>query len=177
MIKKDFTGLEKLLNEGCYIKAFSCSLHYPIVRVEKKEAKNEKEKLIAYAEGNTILSALNDANNEISNIPLENLAVEKLENDLVDRVIKQGYTLYLYKLSNQQVLATICGVNDNHYIPIKSVISDDITTSYEELNASLTSFNLDYYGPTAFYLFAESQMEAINNFIARKEKVKQKTKN
>lgn len=28
-------GLSLALEDGCYIKAFCCSMHYPIVRVEK----------------------------------------------------------------------------------------------------------------------------------------------
>lgn len=31
-----FKGLEKSLNDGCYIKVFSCSMRYSVVRVEKK---------------------------------------------------------------------------------------------------------------------------------------------
>ena len=172
----NFTGLEKALDDGCYIKVFSSSMHYPVVRVEKKSDNNE-EKLVAYAEGGSVLDALNEASAEILNISLEKQEEEDyFSSDLVNRVVKQGYFLQFFKLANKQVLATICGGDSSHYIPIKTVINSDIKSTYQELNASLSSLNMNYYGPISFYLFAESQMEPINNFLLHQEKIKVKTK-
>ncbi len=158
-----FKGLEKSLNDGCYIKVFSCSMRYPVVRVEKKDIETGKEKLISYSENGNVLSALNTASNKIID-ETANITDDRIwyDNTLIDKVIEQGYTLHFYKLSNNQVLATICGGGYGHYIPVKSIIADDIQTSFETLNASLLPFNFDT--PYDFYDFVKSQTSPVEEY-------------
>ena len=47
-------GLSLALEDGCYIKAFCCSMHYPIVRVEKLNEETGTTELVAYAEHNYV---------------------------------------------------------------------------------------------------------------------------
>lgn len=139
-----FKGLEKALNENCYIKVFSCSLRYPVVRVERKNEKTKQEELVSYAENGNVISALNSASCKI----IDELTDKKdirvwCEKTLIDRVVEQGYTLHFFKLSNGQVLSTICCRRYGNYIPVKSIITDDIQTGFETLNATLQSFDFD----------------------------------
>ena len=139
-----FKGLEKALNDNCYIKVFSCSLRYPVVRVEKKNKETKQEELVSYAENGNVISALNSASCKIID-ESDNNNGNKVwcENTLIDRAVGQGYTLHFFKLSNGQILSTICGGGYGHYIPVKSIISDDIQTGFETLNATLQEFNFD----------------------------------
>lgn len=157
-----FKGLEKALNDGCYIKVFSCSLRYPVVRVEKKN--DNKEELISYAEGGNVISTLNEASNNIINEISDNSKPIFCDNTLIDNVVGQGYTLHFYKLSNKQVLSTICDRSNENgtYIPLKSVITDDIKTGFETLNVSLSTF--DFECPYDFYDFAKSQTSVVEEY-------------
>lgn len=76
--------------------------------------------------------------------------------------MEQGYTLHFFKLSNNQVLATICGGGHENYIPVKSIIADDIQTGFETLNASLLPFDFDR--TYDFYDFAESQTSPVKEY-------------
>ena len=159
-----FKGLEKALNDGCYIKVFSCSLRYPVVRVEKKNEETKEEELISYAENGNVISALNSASNKIIDelAERENDSIVWCENVLIDRVVEQGYTLHFFKLSNGQVLSTICGGGYGNYIPVKSIIEDDIQTGFETLNATLQSFDFDR--TYDFYNFVESQTSPVYEY-------------
>ena len=159
-----FKGLEKALNDGCYIKVFSCSLRYPVVRVEKKNEETKEEELISYAENGNVISALNSASNKIIDelAERENDSRVWCENVLIDRVVEQGYTLHFFKLSNGQVLSTICGGGYGNYIPVKSIIEDDIQTGFETLNATLQSFDFDR--TYDFYNFVESQTSPVYEY-------------
>lgn len=158
-----FKGLEKSLNEGCYIKVFSCSMRYPVVRVERKDVETGEEKLVAYAENGNVLSALNSASSKVID-EISNITDDKIwyESTLVDRVVGQGYTLHFFKLSNSKVLSTICCGGYGNYIPIKSIISDDIKSGFEILNASLEPF--DFEISHDFYDFVESQRAPIEKY-------------
>ncbi len=170
-----FKGLEKAINDGCYIKVFSCSLRYPVVRVEKKSVETNQEELISYAEDGNVLAALNTASNKIINelSEIENNSESLLcERILIDRVVDQGYTLHFYKLSNGQVLSTICAGGYGNYIPVKSIISDDIKTGFETLNATLQSFDFDK--TRDFYEFVESQTAPVYEYKKKLEHEKTK---
>ena len=158
-----FKGLEKALNDNCYIKVFSCSSRYPVVRVEKKNKETKQEELVSYAEKGNVISALNSASCKI----IDELADNKdnrvwCENTLIDRVVRQGYTLHFFKLSNGQVLSTICGGGYGQYIPVKSIISDDIQTGFETLNATLQGFDFDY--SYDWDEFVDKQTEPVQNY-------------
>ena len=165
-----FKGLEKALAAGCYIKVFSCAMRYPVVRVERKNLYNE-EILVSYAENGNVLAALNSASNKIVN-ELKNAANKYIacERTLLDNVVDLGYTLHFYKLSNGQVLSTICSGGFENYIPVKSIISDDIQTGFKTLNASLKNF--DFENAYDFYDFVESQTLPVEEYqnSLRKEK-------
>lgn len=158
-----FKGLEKALNEECYIKVFSCSMRYPVVRVEKKDKETGEEKLISYAENGNVISALNSASNkiidEISNISDNKIWCERV---LIDRVVESGYTLHFFKLSNGQVLSAICARSYGSYIPVKSIITDDIKSGFEILNATLETF--DFEESHDFYDFVESQTAPVEAY-------------
>ena len=159
-----FKGLEKALNENCYIKVFSCAFRYTVVRVEKKNEETKQEELVSYAENGNVISALNVASckiiNELANNKDKNLSCE---NTLVDKVIDRGYSLHFFKLSNGKVLSTICTISDGEYIPIKSIISDNIQTSYETLNATLQDYNIS----TDFTDFANKQTAPVITYQKR----------
>ena len=158
----NFDGLEFALNQGCYIKVFSCSMRYPVVRVERKNENNEEE-LVAYAEDGIILSALMNASRQIESKKKETTMCKFTA---IDRVVEQGYTLHFFKLSNNQVLSTICGGGYGNYIPLNSIISDDIKTGFETLNASLATFEFekDIQNIKKFYKYAESQMKPVEEY-------------
>lgn len=159
-----FKGLEKALNDGCYVKVFNCSLRYPVVRVEKKDVKTNKEELVSYSENGNVLASLNAASNKIIFEAVGQNPSEPIicENTLIDKVVDQGYTLHFYKLSNGQVLSTICGGGYGNYIPVKSIISDDIKTGFETLNATLQSFDFDKAHD--FFNFVESQTAPVYEY-------------
>lgn len=158
-----FKGLEKALNDGCYIKVFSCSMRYPVVRVEKKDLETGKEQLVAYSENGNVLSALNDASSKIID-ETSDISDDRIwcDNTLIDKVVVQGYTLHFFKLSNNQVLATICGGGYGNYIPVKSIIADNIQTGFETLNATLLPFDFDRTHD--FYDFVESQTSPVEEY-------------
>ena len=60
-----FKGLEKVLNEGCYIKVFYCMMKYPVVQVLRKNDQNQEELILDSKNGN-ILSALVGASSKIA---------------------------------------------------------------------------------------------------------------
>lgn len=167
-----FKGLEKALDEECYIKVFSCSMKYPVVRVEKKDKETGEEKLISYAENGNVVSALNSASNkiidEVSNILDDKIWCERI---LIDRVVESGYTLHFFKLSNGQVLSTICVSGYGNYIPVKSIIADDIKSGFETLNATLETF--DFERTHDFYDFVKRQTAPVE---AYQKKLTQKNK-
>lgn len=156
-----FKGLDKALKDGCFIKVFSCSLKYPVVRVEKINEENKKSELVSYAENAKVVSALNSASNKIINELKENDHDNSLyERTLIDSVVEQGYTLHFYKLSNGQVLSAICINGYDNYIPIKSVITDDIVTGFKTLNEILEDFNQKF----KFFDFVESQATPVYDY-------------
>ncbi len=162
-----FKGLDKALNDGCHIKVFICSFGYPVVRVERKNNETKKDELIAYAENENVISALNTAScniiNELANTLKSNLQDKiQCENTLIDKVIREGYTLHFFKLSNGQILSTICDGGAGNYIPIKSVITNNIKTGFKTLNATLKNFNLD--NGFDFIDFAGEQTEPVKKF-------------
>ncbi len=153
-----FKGLEKALNDGCYIKVFSCSMRYPVVRVEKKNDKTNQEELVSYAENGNVLAALNSASSKI----IDELSEEKIDateilcdRTLIDNTIEHGCTLHFFKLSNNKVLSMICASGLGNYIPVKSIITDDIKDGFETLNVALQSF--DFENTFNFYAFVDSQ--------------------
>lgn len=140
-----FKGLEKSLNDGCYIKIFSCSMRYPVARVERKNNETNEDELVAYAENGNVLSVLNSASSKIID-EVSKIQDDKIwcERTLIDNVIEKGYTLHFFKLSNGQVLSTICGGGYGNYIPIKSIITDNIQSGFETLNATLQPFDFEH---------------------------------
>ena len=159
-----FKGLEKSLNEGCYIKVFSCAMRYPVVRVEKKNKETNEEQLIAYAENGNVLAALNSASNKIINEISKKDSGTLLfcERTLIDSAVERGYNLHFYKLSNGQVLSTICRHTYGNYIPIKSIISDDIQSGFEMLNVTLQHFDFGINGN--FDDFVYSQTDPVDEY-------------
>lgn len=155
-----FKGLQKALNNSCYIKVFSCGMRYPVARVEKNKD-HDRVELISYAEGGNILSVLNSASNKI----VAEITTQGLNNPIwcertfIDDIVDQGYTLHFYKLSNNKILSMICSGRYENYIPLKSVITDDIKSGFETLNATLQSFKSN-----DFLQFAESQIKTINEY-------------
>lgn len=138
-------------------------MRYPVVRVEKKDKETGEEKLISYAENGNVVSALNSASNkiidEVSDIPDDKIWCERV---LIDRVVESGYTLHFFKLSNGQVLSTICAGGCGNYIPVKSIIADDIKSGFETLNATLENF--DFERTNDFYDFVESQTAPVEAY-------------
>ena len=158
-----FKGLEKALNDGCYIKVFSCSLRYPVVRVEKKSSETNKEKLVSYAESGNVLAALNRASSKIiDELSGKNDNSKVLCNrTLIDNVVEQGYTLHFFKLADNKVLSMICAGYEN-YIPVKTVIGNDVKGSFQMLDATLETFNFDR--PFDFQNFADSQTAPVYEY-------------
>lgn len=172
-----FKGLEKSLNDGCYIKVFSCSLRYPVVRVEKKNQETNEEELVSYAENGNVIAALNGASSKIfDELSDEDKTYEALwcKRTLIDKVVEQGYTLHFFKLSNGQVLSIICCKRCGDYIPVKSIIADDIKTAFETLNAALQSFNFERKHD--FHNFVEREVSSVEAYKKSLRIVKAKTK-
>lgn len=152
MEKLYFKGLQLALEDNCYIKVFCCSMHYPIVRVERVKDKEELE-LIAYAEHSNILSALTKASNTIVKEVPSIAEYDVMANrELIDFVIMQGYALRFNKLSNGQVFSSICTKGDEPLV-IVSNVSDTLSEGYMQLNDALESQFNDYQD---FYRFASS---------------------
>lgn len=150
-------GLSLALEDGCYIKVFCCSMHYPIVRVEKLNEETGTTELVAYAEHNNVLCALNDASNNIIN-EAENAPESGIicERTFLDDVIRTGYTLRFYKLNNGNILSSIC-TRGEKAIVIDCVISNSLESGIKDLNESLEM----YYNDT--YHFYKHAKEVVNN--------------
>lgn len=161
-----FKGLDKILNDGYYIKAFQCSSKYPIVRIEKKNEETNQDILFEYATGGTILSAMNSASNKIvKDEEYENESVVNYKSTLIDYVLDQGYALHFYKLSNDQILSCICVGLDGKYIPLKSVIADDVQSGFEILNVFLEKFDFKNYRP--FFEYVEEEIDPVLTYQKR----------
>ena len=93
---------------------------------------------------------------------------------LINKVVSQGYTLLFFKLSNNQVLTTICGDGYGNYIPVKSIIADNIQTGFETLNGSLLAFDFDKAHD--FYDFAEGQISPVEEYQKKLTNEKPKLK-
>lgn len=155
MMNMYLKGLDKALNEGCYIKVFCCSMNYPIVRVEKKNNESDTLELIAYAEGNNVLGTLNKASNNIINEDAyASSSTIIYERTFLDDVIRNGYTLRFYKLNNDRVLSAIC-TRSKKAIVIESIISNELETGLKDLNESLQM----YYNNT--YQFSEHAKDVL----------------
>lgn len=140
MMNMYLKGLDKALNEGCYIKAFCCSMNYPIVRVEKKNNESDALELIAYAEHNNVLGALNKASNNIINEDAYTSSSTIIcERTFLDDVIRNGYTLRFYKLNNDKILSAIC-TRGKKAIVIESIISNNLESGLKDLNESLQMY-------------------------------------
>ena len=138
-----FKGLDKALNDDCYIIVFYSIFGY-VVRVEKKNRETGEVELVSYAEHFNAISALNTASYKIvDELGVKKDNIDSSESTLIDRVLTSVYTLHFYKLSNGKFLSSICRYGDCNpfdYIPIKSIISNDVQTGFELLNASLECF-------------------------------------
>lgn len=163
-----FKGLEELLNQGCYIKIYSRVLFYVssfVVDVEKYDLEAGENKQVFGTSGNendTILLVLDKASkmiDETSDVPNDkNLS----ERTVIDRNVDLGYTLFFFKLANNKVLVTICDTGYGNYIPIKSIISDNIQTAFETLNATLIPFKYDC--GLGVFGFAEEQTTPVREY-------------
>lgn len=143
MEKFYFKGLELALEDNCYIKVFCCSMNYPIVRVERVNDKEELE-LIAYAEHSNILSALTKASNSIiKEIPSIDKYDVMTNKEFIDFFIMEGYTIRFNKLSNGQILSSVC-IKGNESLAIENSVSDNLSEAYVQLNDTLKNqFNSD----------------------------------
>ena len=135
-----FKGLNKALDEGSYIKVFSCSLRYPVVRVEKKNTETNEVELISYAENGNVLSALNSASIKIVNELLKEEKGIWCDRTSLDKVVEQGYPLRFYKLPYGHVLSMICSFEYGDYVPLVSVMSNNLKNGFEMLNAVISSY-------------------------------------
>ena len=127
-------------------------------------SKIEAGTFILYAENGNVLAALNSASNKIINEISKKDSGTLLfcERTLIDSAVERGYNLHFYKLSNGQVLSTICRHTYGNYIPIKSIISDDIQSGFEMLNATLQPF--DFERTDDFDDFAYSQTDLVDEY-------------
>lgn len=146
MEKYYFKGLEKALNDGCYIIVSIDTMNFPNVYVERKNEDGNNE-TIAYAMGRNIHQILTVASKQIIDEFENNKDNEKnlnCENSLIDGVLKQEhYDLCFFKLANGEVLSTICKSGTLNNIPIMSIMTDDIKTGFEGLNTILQDYALN----------------------------------
>ena len=156
-----FKGLEKSLNEGCYIKVFGCPTKYSVARVEKKDKETNEVQLISYAENCNVLATLNSASNKIIDETSKKDSGTMIfcERTLIDDAVERGYNLHFYKLSDGQVLSAICYMVNGKCIPIKSIISDNVQSGFEMLNETLQPF--DFRVPGNFDEFVYNQNDPI----------------
>ena len=159
-------GLEKSLNEGCYIRVSSFTTYstpYSKVSVEKKDLETWAIKLIATAENENILLTLYGASKKIIDETENILDDENLgKRTLIDKNLEQGYELLFFKLANGKVLTTICDSGFGNFIPIKSIMSDDIITGFDTLNATCPPFEFDRtFGA---YGFVEEQTTPVKEY-------------
>ena len=150
MENMNFKGLEKKLEQGCYIRICKTVNNFIYVKLIQKNLKSNKEKIILFDVSENIIKGLNTISCHIEN----NENYIKGETTLIDRLIKQGdCSLHFYRLDNGQLLASICIMNNEQYIPVKSVIVDGIVTGIETLNSCLhkkskAQFPLSFYEET-----------------------------
>lgn len=168
-----FKGLDKALDDNCYIIVFNCSYGWPVVRVEKKNRETGEVELVSYAKNFNAIAALNTASYKIvDELGDKKDIIDSSEFTLIDGVLASGYTLHFYKLSNGQVLSTICCLGDNvpfDYIPVKSIMSNDVRTGLELLNVSLECFKdkHDSYFYDNLFNFVSEQTEPVKKHLKK----------
>lgn len=158
-----FKGLDKALEDNLYIKVFQCSSKYPIVRIEKQNKETNQSVLVEYATGGTVLDAMNSASTKmVKDDDYENERMASYKSTLVDYVLDQGYALHFYKLSNDQILSTICVGLDGKHIPLKNAITEDVKSGFEILNIFLQNFDFKNYRP--FFEYAEKEVAPVMEY-------------
>ena len=157
-----FRLLDGYLINGCYIKVFISGAGSKVVRVDKR-VKGKPDKLIACGEGSNFLSALYNVIGDTDETIIDATPLNK--------VLCQGYPLFFSRLANGQVLSAVCDGCGNNYVPIRSVITEEIEAGIGALNAILSEFDLD--DSYEFMEYAEHQTNPVytyKNNRTKKEK-------
>ena len=172
----NFEGLEEALKNECYIKVYGSDTSGSIRNIgviEKKDKIFKKKKTITRAVGGNVirtLSRLSISYCHIDEIEYVNkLSLDELEDmfyneTAIDKILKRDCnSLQLYRLSNGQILSAICTLYNGESIPIKAIISDDVLSGFEFLNATINCYdNID-----DFMKFVDSQVLPIKEHKKR----------
>ncbi len=164
-----FKGLDNALDDNCYIIVYNEILGNAVALVKKKNTETGMEESVLSVEAGNVISALNTASYKIDEAVYKKDVQKIVWLENINKVLDSGYTLHFYKLSNGQVLSTICcsGVNAPFdYIPVKSIMSKDVRTGLELLNVSLECFKdkQDSYFYDNFFNFVSEQTNAVKAY-------------
>lgn len=152
-----FKGLEQKLSEG-----------YHVIVCRGNGVTNQ---VIAYTVSSDNITLENKSVNENIITCLNEMSLRTIEErprgkssflgrkTLIDLIIcsSYNYTLHFYKLANKQVLTVICKSSGNQHIPIKSIITENIKSGIDTMNALLKEFHIsdekeiflhNFYGET-----------------------------
>jgi len=149
-----FKGLEKKLSEGYYIIAcYGNNNQIRAYTLSKDNVTMENQSV-----NENIITCLNEMSLRVLDERPRGKGPINGKKTLIDLIISEPvYTLHFYKLANDKVLTSICKSSNGEYIPVKSVITEDIKSGMETMNGALRklyvteekeNFLYNFYGET-----------------------------
>lgn len=164
-------ALDDALKDGCFIRVFLCGQRYPVTRVEKLIPETGMNDLVSYYESVTVINGLFGAAKKfLTEFMTEDADISEFECLGIEREVGlRGYTLHLMGLPNGKVLAMICSDSHPNYIPVKSVIEDNVQNALELLNTVLLKFD---FSTCDFIRFADDQSEPVYEYYKKKREEK-----
>lgn len=160
MDKKYFSALEERLNDGYYI-VVCCGVNNSIICYLLKD--NARD--VSVVNGG-LVAGLVQMTSIISEDKV-NIEFNKIiKSNLIDKIItKLNYTVHFYKLANKKVLTCICRSYKEEYIPIKSLITDDIMSGIEMLDGVLRKMYEDEFKEDFIFNFHSETYQHFNDVV------------
>lgn len=160
--------LDNAFKDKCFANVFLCGQRYPVTRVEKVNPGQKEYDLVSYYESGYVIDGLFGAAKKFMT---ENIEITKKDGEFECLGIEQevglrGYTLHCMGLSDSRVLAMVCNSCYPNYIPLKSVIANNVCDALKLLNHVLLQFD---FNTSDFMRFADEQSEPVFKYYENKK--------
>lgn len=178
MQNKYYKAIDDAVKTGCSVRIFSTSAKNAVSRIEKVISTTGKTSLVAYQEDDDVAGSLFGAAKKLiadeSEIPESNMVWGFLGLDLA---VTGGYTLFVTGLPNGKILSAICAGTYPDYVPVKTVIENNVQDAMDLLNSVILKLSHDPEGLTPqkpdickFREFVENQAKPVRTYKKQESK-------